>query len=104
MVDDEVELRPVVRGLRDVGRLAPFGSVDRSRGEALVDADVAESRMAPKLVALAHDEVVARVGDLLVVQPPLLQRAVGRVVVSPRGRGRSEEHTSELQSPMYLVC
>src|SRR5437763_12044146 len=23
---------------------------------------------------------------------------------TPRGRGRSEEHTSELQSPMYLVC
>src|SRR5437763_16442413 len=23
---------------------------------------------------------------------------------SPTGRGRSEEHTSELQSPMYLVC
>src|SRR5437763_2588126 len=22
----------------------------------------------------------------------------------PCGRGRSEEHTSELQSPMYLVC
>src|SRR5436189_3829751 len=29
----------------------------------------------------------------------------GRGAGRPRGRrGRSEEHTSELQSPMYLVC
>src|SRR5437762_6512582 len=27
-----------------------------------------------------------------------------RVVRRGRRRGRSEEHTSELQSPMYLVC
>src|SRR5207244_8242623 len=32
-------------------------------------------------------EVCARVGDLLLAQPPLLQRAVWRVVVPPRGRG-----------------
>src|SRR5437764_6530667 len=29
------------------------------------------------------------------------ERAAGR---APRERERSEEHTSELQSPMYLVC
>src|SRR5437762_6567101 len=27
-----------------------------------------------------------------------------RDAVADRGGGRSEEHTSELQSPMYLVC
>src|SRR5437763_6915966 len=26
------------------------------------------------------------------------------MMVGRRGHGRSEEHTSELQSPMYLVC
>src|SRR5437879_11084433 len=32
-------------------------------------------------------------------------RAVGaRVTFEPGARTRSEEHTSELQSPMYLVC
>src|SRR5437879_11492875 len=28
----------------------------------------------------------------------------GRFHPAPQGLGRSEEHTSELQSPMYLVC
>src|SRR5437879_7453264 len=28
----------------------------------------------------------------------------GIVPTTPRGEPRSEEHTSELQSPMYLVC
>src|SRR5437764_11004941 len=28
----------------------------------------------------------------------------GRAGEAPRGAVRSEEHTSELQSPMYLVC
>src|SRR5437762_9904528 len=30
--------------------------------------------------------------------------AHGQLVLAPFGAGRSEEHTSELQSPMYLVC
>src|SRR3712207_7418066 len=32
------------------------------------------------------------------------QRAVGRRGRGPHERGRSEEHTSELQSRQYLVC
>src|SRR5437879_7246213 len=35
---------------------------------------------------------------------PRLVRIVGVMVDSGRLPGRSEEHTSELQSPMYLVC
>src|SRR5437762_9871718 len=31
-------------------------------------------------------------------------RGAGEHWTGPRSRGRSEEHTSELQSPMYLVC
>src|SRR5437879_11578959 len=37
----------------------------------------------------------------------LLERHIGRIPVSellPNSEPRSEEHTSELQSPMYLVC
>src|SRR5437762_7667661 len=31
-------------------------------------------------------------------------RRAGHLPAPRRGGGRSEEHTSELQSPMYLVC
>src|SRR5437879_9236478 len=34
----------------------------------------------------------------------LLRRSTVRIVPSSRAATRSEEHTSELQSPMYLVC
>src|SRR5437764_8169176 len=41
--------------------------------------------------------------------PPIRRGSVRRMrtghsAIAARGRGRSEEHTSELQSPMYLVC
>src|SRR5437762_6975607 len=35
---------------------------------------------------------------------PPLGPAGSENLADPRGRRRSEEHTSELQSPMYLVC
>src|SRR5882672_1252961 len=87
VVDDEVELRPVARRLRDVGRLAEFRRVDRGRREALVDADVAEARMAPQLVALPHDELIRRVRDLLVVEAPLPHQIVRRIAVRLRRGG-----------------
>src|SRR5437763_3440450 len=36
--------------------------------------------------------------------PSLRPLVVGGAAVLPRATRRSEEHTSELQSPMYLVC
>src|SRR5437762_8266588 len=50
---------------------------------------------------------LVRVGaEVRLVGPHELRLPVVRVggEVLVRGRGRSEEHTSELQSPMYLVC
>src|SRR5437763_8542835 len=38
------------------------------------------------------------------IPPPRRQRAASGVLPALRGVRRSEEHTSELQSPMYLVC
>src|SRR5437762_7424425 len=67
-----------------------------------------QPRPGAALAALA-DGAVAAVA--LVLQERLmaaLGRAGGRVLPEKHGReeqqDRSEEHTSELQSPMYLVC
>src|SRR5438876_4047179 len=35
---------------------------------------------------------------------PSATRAAGRCMVAPSRASRSEEHTSELQSPVHLVC
>src|SRR3954466_14989825 len=86
VIDDEVQVGPVLRGLGNIGRLAEFRRVDRRRREALVDADVAEARMAPQLVALAHDEFVGRIRDLLVIEAPHAHEVVRGVAV-PLGRG-----------------
>src|SRR5438876_8321335 len=46
-------------------------------------------------------------GPFAVVEPAAVSRPSGARRRSPRERhwtGRSEEHTSELQSPLHLVC
>src|SRR3989442_904138 len=86
VVDDEVELRPVARHLRQVARAALLRGVRSGRREALVDADVEETRMRCELLAVVADQLEARVRDLLVVEPPLLQLAL-RIVVELRGVG-----------------
>src|SRR5437879_8488174 len=46
----------------------------------------------------ARPAVPGRPPDGLAPQPP------AQVAIGEQARDRSEEHTSELQSPMYLVC
>src|SRR5437762_4838533 len=41
---------------------------------------------------------------LRAVDPPHAAPAAARGGLDDQGKPRSEEHTSELQSPMYLVC
>src|SRR5947208_10508798 len=58
-----------------------------------------------RLVPLAHllvdrPQVLRPTGDLDVGEARLAQRVTGR----PKNLWRSEEHTSELQSPDHLVC
>src|ERR1017187_3183574 len=57
--------------------------------------------------------VIARLRSSVYQHPPLQNGPVAAVIRRNRHRGpagagppldRSEEHTSELQSPMYLVC
>src|SRR5437762_7714085 len=65
------------------------------------------SALEPHLAAgiAAHDDIVALAAEGNVLQghrpPPIRQH---RRVGLAESFVRSEEHTSELQSPMYLVC
>src|SRR5437762_5924759 len=55
-------------------------------------------------------EIKSRMEDVIMVQTNCLGLAVvhhlsaGRTFIKNLSFARSEEHTSELQSPMYLVC
>src|SRR5256885_9661610 len=60
---------------------------------------------------VALENLLARVDELVVIRDLIAVRRgrdlidrIGRVVCEPRAQARSEEHTSELQSPCNLVC
>src|ERR1017187_3929853 len=60
-----------------------------------------------KLVNVVHDEIVLEVAaEQASAAKTAVEEAMvaGMLSVFPRADCRSEEHTSELQSPMYLVC
>src|SRR5437764_9912337 len=73
--------------------LFPYTTLFRSRVVAVED-----DRQGQALALAARQ--VARVAVAEVLEPDGAQRAVGLEHLGDR----SEEHTSELQSPMYLVC
>src|SRR5690348_17899029 len=78
-----------------ISPLFPSTTLFRSRTETASDGGDA-SRSTGVRVAHAHELVDA--------QPPLLRLHAARVLVGADGPLRSEEHTSELQSPVHLVC
>src|SRR5437764_5919491 len=64
------------------------------------------TRRSSDLPRLLQHKMLANAGDY-VLQITLLRRMIERVIDRDQGHTtfpRSEEHTSELQSPMYLVC
>src|SRR5690348_17663042 len=73
--------------------LFPYTTLFRSKRVNHQEGEGRESRV-------GHDELalVLRIGQVL----PAGRRT--RHLVGPIGRHRSEEHTSELQSPVHLVC
>src|SRR3989454_2199800 len=76
--------------------LFPYTTLFRSleaRPQVAVLGDVADE--------LFREELLAR---REVEQPHLLAQVVGQLLGLDRDRLRSEEHTSELQSPCNLVC
>src|SRR6185436_8739728 len=77
VVDDEIELGPVARRLRQVARRALLGRARRRRREPLVDADVEEAGMVLQLLAVVADQAEGRIGDRFVVEAPLLELALG---------------------------
>src|SRR5437879_5457461 len=52
---------------------------------------------------LAPAAMIARMPNVMVVNPSVPAKSVAEFIALAKSR-RSEEHTSELQSPMYLVC
>src|SRR5690348_17515049 len=56
-----------------------------------------------QLLALCSDTLIARLAGTTTAAP-LLQRLRAARVIRACIRERSEEHTSELQSPVHLVC
>src|SRR5437762_14297163 len=81
-----------------ISTLFPYTTLFRSI-EILVAEGRSTDRTAEVLACLAADDPRIRVVD----NPDRLQ-APGMNRLIAAARGRSEEHTSELQSPMYLVC
>src|SRR5437879_9979404 len=58
-------------------------------------------------VMIYQEQVMAAASKLAgysLAQADLLRRAMGKKDKKTMAKERSEEHTSELQSPMYLVC
>src|SRR5690348_17569197 len=72
---------------------------------AVVWSDWELSRFHEILAAYPHPFVVYSAGDNIaaLLRNPVAQAATPDVAIVPR-LGRSEEHTSELQSPVHLVC
>src|SRR3712207_8177513 len=74
--------------------LFPYTTLFRSKRGAVAPAGVGEERVAFGHVQVLISEVGARASEA----------ARELRVEAERVRGRSEEHTSELQSRQYLVC
>src|SRR2546425_7868492 len=56
------------------------------------------------LIEIEVDVLHAKLEAFLQAKPGAVQQREGRRLRSKSDRGRSEEHTSELQSLAYLVC
>src|ERR1017187_10796484 len=68
-----------------------------------------DGHIVPEVARCFFEEVAAHAPGLVVVRRNLVQRLLGAGLLDSHHARRSlirrsEEHTSELQSPMYLVC
>src|SRR5205823_12437203 len=100
--------RPIPRRSRGGESLEPWRPGARVGAEErvlLAAAVVGEQRVVPtqegeRQVAAADDAVARRLDEA----PELVAETADDPAAERKGQGRSEEHTSELQSLAYLVC
>src|SRR5258708_32092479 len=82
--------------------LFPYTTLFRSPGRPN---SIASTNAAPLVIGVAHAPVIPRPTDVVTVTARILdEHTTGLTVTTSVGRGRSEEHMSELQSPDHLVC
>src|SRR5947209_12038718 len=81
--------------------LFPYTTLFRSRAQGL---QVRRKLLLGVLVVLGEPGEPAGRGELELAQQLLLGERLGADDVDVGDLGRSEEHTSELQSRQYLVC
>ena len=85
MVDEEVQVRPVLGRLSDVGGVAVLGIVRWVGREPFVDAEIEEAGMVLELLLVSGDDLVDGVGHDLVVETPSGHEAI-RIRVDLRRR------------------
>src|SRR5437762_4127472 len=90
--------------------LFPYTTLFRSKRVVLVDDSIVRGTTSKKIVQMVRDCGAAEV-HFRIASPPTAHSCFYGVdtpnrqdLLAHRMSVRSEEHTSELQSPMYLVC
>src|SRR3712207_9493198 len=91
--------------------LFPYTTLFRSvEGDAVVRVGAEEEGLGRAQAVARRGVVLPEHGDALLREVPArlveghVELEVGRLVGARLAEGRSEEHTSELQSRQYLVC
>src|SRR5207244_4687487 len=84
--------------------LSPYTTLFRSRREQDRQRLAGGNRRRARLDPHAHEECDGRARGLAVPRRGRRRGDQGQARPRDRGRARSEEHTSELQSPDHLVC
>src|SRR5437762_4346783 len=89
--------------------LFPYTTLFRSRRRAESGGRARgnmSGRQRPTIFDVAVHSGVSKstVSNVIRGAPNVAEETRGRVLAAVAELGRSEEHTSELQSPMYLVC
>src|SRR3712207_8522458 len=95
-----------MRRLPPRSTLFPYTTRFRSVGVALAAGATLVSNDAHLLAVAGHKELAVMHLQVLLEREALKVHVVGAVLLGAvlLGLGRSEEHTSELQSRQYLVC
>src|SRR5437879_9555205 len=102
-----VENRPGVAGNVGTEMVARSPADGYTMLQATAAQAISETLYTKRTFSFEHDlaatAMIARMPNVMVVNPSVPAKSVAEFIALAKSR-RSEEHTSELQSPMYLVC